>query len=1068
MSQIFYTQEDGFSYAKRENHTFLFSIDNPVSNKKGEHTKCYGSFPNIKEFIDYYATIRQENKHFYETVYEGSKFYEFYDLDVHIPEESQNKDIYTNANLFTWFDSIHTEFTQSFCKDKPDWIITTASDHTKLSLHLVNRNIIFTDNQVYKRYYSSFKSYVQSFVSKEHQFFKAIDWLMSSRNRNLRIIESTKIKGTRRLVYWKEYHPVYIPLHFSFVTDANNDTSSNTMYITEEICDNLFSHTIEPKKHTQKLFTSSEKYVINNIQTDMSYISELLSLLSDERADNYDDWLKISFALKYHNCDFEYFNKFSKRSPKYNEQGCLDHWNSISVHEHTKPVTIGTIHYLAQVDNEELYKAFMRKWVNPNINIPFTPDMTINSRYIPRDFYLNNLKTHNIIAIKSNMNTGKTFPLPSIFKDYNKIIVVYFRVSLNVELHKKWKEYGFEYYKDIQGQISTDKHPKIIIQLDSINRLVGNTDLFILDEIESTLSHMCSSRHIKNKQLVFSTLYQYIKHSPKLLIADANLCDDTLKHFNLNGKQTLKVENNYRSLSHIKCNIVHEENKFIHHIKSVLEEGRRVVIPTNKKKFCKQIEKYINKHFPNIKVLSIYPEKRQKDIEINTDDWLNYDVLIYTPTICAGISFEHFHFNTCIAYFVNKSCNAEMSSQMLLRVRNLIDNTMYIYTQQDSGLPSLPITDEDIDTYLNEYIRVGHQHLVDQGLDIDNYHIKIKKNKYYSVYKEFIRKKHLSELYFSSYLKTILKNHGVVITEKSYIYANEDELENIQADIGRINATLKNEHIDEIINSPIIKDIEHYNLLRNNVKEKTYSEQLSMKRFYLTYTFNLPTDYIFITHNFKTFIEYPEQSDNICRTTQWVKHNLPFIQSYNFYKQFQTIPTLDECIEKCVEKHEISYMTTLEKEYLNADSDTDEEKEAYSDESDTEWMFHLEKERKQMVKKESVGKTAVSSLHYNTNWLKLKYCFQFLKIAGFQSLTDNNKIKINWDALLTFCREEELTIRSLFSIKQKKWDTQLDQVKRVILSKYVGEKLTKMLGISLQSTSKKKDPEYKINKEFIL
>lgn len=1075
--QLFYTQESGFSFAKENNHTFLFSIDNPVPNKTGEHTKCYSSSNDIHSFIDYYMTIPDSKKHFYETVYEGTNFYEFYDLDVHIPENIQNNYMYTNMKLFTWFTTIHTEFTQSMNMRKPNWIITTASDHTKLSLHLVNRNACFKDNQTFKQYYASFKSYVHSFVQKEHEFFKAIDWLMSSKNRNLRLIGSTKFKGTRRLVYWKEHHTEDIPLHYSFVTDANNDSDIDNKCITHEICSKLFSPPILPKeprplkegeKKEVKSFNTSEKYVINNIQTDSSYISELLSLLSNERADDYEDWLKVSFALKHSHCDVEYFKQFSKRSPKYNEEKCLEHWISLQEKVDGNPVTLGTVHYFAQQDNEILYNNFMRKWVKPNINIPFTPDMSIHSRYIPQEFYATNLKLYNTIAIKSNMNTGKTFPLPTIFKDYTKIVVIYFRVSLNVELHKKWKEHGFEYYKDIQGQISTDKHPKIIIQLDSIGRLVGNTDLFILDEVESTLSHMCSSQHIKNKQNVFSPLYQYIKHSPKLILADANLCDDTLKCFKLDTKHTLKVENTYKSLSHIKCTVVHEENGFIHHIKSLLEDGKRLVIPTNKKKFCKQIEKYINKHCPNVKVLSIYPEKKQKDVEINTDDWLNYDVVIYTPTICAGISFEHIHFHACIAYFVNRSCNAEMSSQMLLRVRNLIDNSMYIYTQHDSGLPCLPITDDDIDAHLNEYIRVGHQHLVEHGLSIDNYHVKVKKNKYYSVYKGFLRKKHLSELYFNSYLKTILTNHGVTVSEKNYMYANEDELESIQADICKINNTLKEEQVDDIIRAPVIKDIEQYKALRNSQKEKTPTEQLSMKRFYITNTFDLPPDYEFVENKFNTFVEHPPESNNIQRTTQWVKRNLPFIQGYSFYKQFHTLPTLDECILKCTENHEISYNSNLEREYLNTCSDSEEEKEEYSDDSENEWLFHLEREKKQMIKKKNVGKTVVSSIHYNTNWLKLKYCFQFLKIVGFQSLKDESKIKPKWEDLLTFCRENELTIQSLFSVKQKKWKNMLDPTEKISLSKYICDKLKKMLGITLCPTNKKKESEYKLKKEFLV
>ncbi|RCH82272.1 hypothetical protein CU098_006636, partial [Rhizopus stolonifer] len=53
--------------------------------------------------------------------------------------------------------------------------------------------------------------------------------------------------------------------------------------------------------------------------------------------------------------------------------------------------------------------------------------------------------------------------------------------------------------------------------------------------------------------------------------------------------------------------------------------------------------------------------------DINLDNWNNYDIVGYTPTIVAGISFEKIHFDKCFAYFVNNSSPAEMSLQQLFR-----------------------------------------------------------------------------------------------------------------------------------------------------------------------------------------------------------------------------------------------------------------------------------------------------------------------------------------------------------------------------------------------------------------
>ena len=176
-----YTQKSIIDQAQKLNYNFLFSIDNPVMNSKGKFTKKFSACKDIKTFLSYYNTINDQDKHFYETVH--SKFYEFYDLDLTIPSDSKDPSIFTNFNLFSWFDSIRSEFikfifiSKTESNDnpnfwdynnniklnflsKPDWIITTASDQGKLSLHLVNRNATFDDNTVFKKFYSSFNSYI--------------------------------------------------------------------------------------------------------------------------------------------------------------------------------------------------------------------------------------------------------------------------------------------------------------------------------------------------------------------------------------------------------------------------------------------------------------------------------------------------------------------------------------------------------------------------------------------------------------------------------------------------------------------------------------------------------------------------------------------------------------------------------------------------------------------------------------------------------------------------------------------------------------------------------------------
>jgi len=68
-----------------------------------------------------------------------------------------------------------------------------------------------------------------------------------------------------------------------------------------------------------------------------------------------------------------------------------------------------------------------------------------------------------------------------------------------------------------------------------------------------------------------------------------------------------------------------------------------------------------------------------------------YDLLIYTPVICAGNSFTKSHFNMVMGYFTSRSCIVEMSVQQMFRIRQLIDNKMILCIQSFKS-KSLPAT----------------------------------------------------------------------------------------------------------------------------------------------------------------------------------------------------------------------------------------------------------------------------------------------------------------------------------------------------------------------------------------
>ena len=288
----------------------------------------------------------------------------------------------------------------------------------------------------------------------------------------MRLIHSSKINSDRTLKIFDEYHTEYVPLKSFFITDAINDKHIDKKLFTNDVAKQLFL--VQEK--------TISKYINPVIsERDIPQISELLNLLNHSRADDYQDWISIAFALKNSNLDFHLFDTFSKRSPKYNQKDCLRLWNSIEYKE--KGITLGSIHHLAKKDNPIKYNEYINKYRQNNIDFPFTHDLTINTQYISENIYKQYLESFDTLCIKSNMKTGKTYAMPSIFNQYKNIVVVYFRISLNKEIHAKWKLHNFEIYNEIKGDINLEDHPRVIIQIDSVHRLTGQCQLLILDEI---------------------------------------------------------------------------------------------------------------------------------------------------------------------------------------------------------------------------------------------------------------------------------------------------------------------------------------------------------------------------------------------------------------------------------------------------------------------------------------------------------------------------------------------------------------------------------------------------------
>jgi hypothetical protein len=70
-------------------------------------------------------------------------------------------------------------------------------------------------------------------------------------------------------------------------------------------------------------------------------------------------------------------------------------------------------------------------------------------------------------------------------------------------------------------------------------------------------------------------------------------------------------------------------------------------------------------------------EKAKHFADVN-EHWSHYRVIIYTPTVTAGCSFEREHFDTVFGLFTGASVTVETARQMMRRVRSVRDGCYYV------------------------------------------------------------------------------------------------------------------------------------------------------------------------------------------------------------------------------------------------------------------------------------------------------------------------------------------------------------------------------------------------------
>jgi len=720
----------------------LFAEDIDTTGKK----KFYVTKPKV--IYDGIIDPKSTKSHMYEFWSETSKI--LFSLDLDIKGKSRDESInIVKANIKKVCLAMKKYY--NFTMNINDVVVLESEptisikESNKYSYHIVFRGIYFQNHMVVKDFF------IKANNDYDIEFGDASIYNMTC----FRLCYCCKAGKTATLL------PLELVINSKrTLTDTNSPLNDYQFFLRTMMTYILPSETKEIKKTDMFVKIKYEpQYESDKLKTDVENLNleHMLFELPIHMCDDYKIWINIGLLLA--NLDtensqpyFELWNKWSAQSDKYKEYAMKRTWNGLL--NSKTPINIGYLINLCKgagvtnmfknvkVNFTETIKSYPKKEIkldrNDNTIILDMPKLE------PKVFLPHINK--KLLCLQSEKGTGKTSNLframfeNDVVNENTKMLFVSSRRTFGVKLLGDLEQYGFKLYSDIAAtEIHADK---LICQIDSLGRVA--TDMFdyvIIDECESVARYITSSHFVKNPKanLIVSSLEQRIVESKRVVIMDADLSNRCMEYYkdimSTNEDDFKLIINTFKAFKEYSMvSMVYED--WIQKILEDIASDKKVVIPMASNNKAKDLRTKIEVDFPNKRVLLIHKEtqdaEKVKNLLNVNETWQDYDIVIYTPSVCMGVSFDiPDYFDAIYGYGCENSLGSQEFCQMLHRVREPKNKTIYIalnaYKDYDDVEDIMKFEDVEqllcSDHYLTHYelhnnlipVKVGRNQTNDDG-----------------------------------------------------------------------------------------------------------------------------------------------------------------------------------------------------------------------------------------------------------------------------------------------------------------------------------------------------------------
>ena len=641
----------------------------------------------------------------------------------------------------------------------------------------------------------------------------------------------------------------------------------------------------------RKEISESQKKIIGSIKKEQ--MVKLLSELPDMYCDDYEQWMKITFAMVSSALDTgnevfwkDVWDTWSQTSDRYNSRKNNGIWRKAIAKSRDEAIkgtdmyriTIGTVFKIAK---EFGLKHLIPTGIETNVldypEVPIDINMVgatiIDCEKLNESVFESGMK-HKLFAILSEKGTGKTTNLFKVIKkntdSLKRILICTPRTTLGMKMFGDVENFGFELYSNVKGNM--DKHDRIICQINSLHRIGNvNFDLVIIDECESLCKYMTTSHFTKDNKCSKSMMVhnEIISRAKNVIIMDADLSNRSLDFYKglsaVTGDQNdfECLVNKYLPCKDYVLRYMTDSDWFQKIIYDV-SKGEKIACAMASNNKATDLFTYIQTNFPKINALLIHKEtdeSEKKHLLHNVNkSWKEYDIVIYTPTVCMGVSYDIVdHFDRIYAYACKGSLGAQEFCQMLHRVRNPKEKEIMFGI--DETLPYDPedrVSETDIenmikcDEVLAKYdynvpfiSKVESLTVNDDGSYKVEYEYYKKDDVQYKLYVKNLQTTITNEINVAAAIFGYLKTKGYklekyTLTQAEFEYGKEMD---ILKELKNVSKTRKSEmvgaEISQLMDAPVLTMDEYFEICDKNSEDICIDELFAVKKYSILKCFNM-------------------------------------------------------------------------------------------------------------------------------------------------------------------------------------------------------------------------------------